>query len=577
MEILKPHLKNYLGAILGAVISIIVAAGASLLQPRILQFILDNLLKNDRQAMFKEGMLLIALAVIGVIAGILNVYFAARVAQGVTSDLRQQTYEKIQTFSLSNIEKFSASTLVVRLINDMNQVLNVVMTTFMQVLRMPIMIIGAFVMGIVTIPRFWWLQVAMFLAVLLVIGLTFPQLGKMFDRYQKKLDRSNTIAKEAMQGIRVIKSFNQQTNEEKRFGEVADDMNDLNIKIGYVFSCLLPAFFLVCNVGITAVVYLVGINVENNPGELAAITSYIGYLMQMLFTLAFGGMTMAMYARGFVSLGRIKEVLDTKPDLTFDPKAPEVELDGTVEFDNVSFAYPGAEHETLKNISFKVASGESIGVIGATGSGKSTLAQLMTRLYDPTSGVVKVGGVDLREVNEASLRKAVSLVLQKALLFSGKISDNLRQGDRNATTKDFRWAAKISQAAEFVERYDDQYEHQVEERSANFSGGQKQRLSITRGVVGKPKVLILDDSTSALDAKSEKRVKEALEKELTQTTTFVIAEKIFSVMDADKIMVLDQGQIVAWGSHQELLATSQVYREIYETQRAKDKIEEGEL
>lgn len=577
MEILKPHLKNYLGAIFGAVISIIVAAGASLLQPRILQFILDNLLKNDRQAMFKEGMFLIALAVIGVIAGILNVYFAARVAQGVTSDLRQQTYEKIQTFSLSNIEKFSASTLVVRLINDMNQVLNVVMTTFMQVLRMPIMIIGAFVMGIVTIPRFWWLQVAMFLAVLLVIGLTFPQLGKMFDRYQKKLDRSNTIAKEVMQGIRVIKSFNQQTNEEKRFGEVADDMNDLNIKIGYVFSCLLPAFFLVCNVGITAVVYLVGINVENNPGELAAITSYIGYLMQMLFTLAFGGMTMAMYARGFVSLGRIKEVLDTKPDLTFDPKAPEVELDGAVEFDNVSFAYPGAEHETLKNISFKVVPGESIGVIGATGSGKSTLAQLMTRLYDPTSGVVKVGGVDLREVNEASLRKAVSLVLQKALLFSGKISDNLRQGDRNATTKDFRWAAKISQAAEFVERYDDQYEHQVEERSANFSGGQKQRLSITRGVVGKPKVLILDDSTSALDAKSEKRVKEALEKELTQTTTFVIAEKIFSVMDADKIMVLDQGQIVAWGSHQELLATSQVYREIYETQRAKDKIEEGEL
>ena len=527
--------------------------------------------------MFNYGMILIALAVIGVIAGILNVYFAARVAQGVTSDLREETYRKIQTFSLSNIEKFSASTLVVRLINDMNQVLNVVMTTFMQVLRMPIMIIGAFVLGIVTIPRFWWLQVVMFLAVALVIGLTFPQLGKMFDRFQKKLDRSNTIAKEAMQGIRVIKSFNQQENEEERFGEVSDEMNDLNIKIGYVFSCLLPAFFLVCNVGITAVVYLVGINVENNPGELAAITSYIGYLMQMLFTLAFGGMTMAMYARGFVSLGRIKEVLDTKPDLTFDPNAPEVELDGTVEFDNVSFAYPGAENETLKNISFKVAPGESIGVIGATGSGKSTLAQLMTRLYDPTSGVVKVGGVDLREVNEGSLRKAISLVLQKALLFSGKISDNLRQGDRNATTKDFRWAARISQAAEFVERYDDQYEHPVEERSANFSGGQKQRLSITRGVVGKPKVLILDDSTSALDAKSEKRVKEALEKELTQTTTFVIAEKIFSVMDADRIMVLDQGQIVALGSHQELLANSQVYREIYETQRAKDKIEEGEL
>lgn len=569
MQILTPHLKHYRGAIVGAVITIIIAATCTLIQPRMLQYILDSLLKNDRQAMFRDSIILILLAVIGVIAGILNVYFAAKIAQGTTSDLRAQTYRKIQSFSLSNIEKFSAGTLVVRLINDMNQVLNIVMTTFMQILRMPIMMVGAFVMGIVTMPRFWWVQIVMLVAVASVIVLTFPKLGKLFDRFQKNLDQSNTIAKEALQGIRVVKSFNQQEREAKNYDAVSDQMNTLNIKIGYMFSTLLPAFFLVCDAGITLVIYLVGKNIVNAPGELAAITSYIGYLMQLLFTLAFGGMTMAMYARGFISLGRIKEVLETKPDLTFDPNAPEQTLSGDVEFDDVSFAYPNAKDETLKHVSFKVKQGETIGIIGATGSGKSTLAQLMTRLYDPTAGTVKVGGVDLKHVNESSLRKAVALVLQKALLFSGTIADNLRQGDRKATPTDFKWATDIAQASEFVEQYTDLYEHQVEERSANFSGGQKQRLSIARGVVGKPKVLILDDSTSALDARSEKKVKEALEQKLNDTTLFIIAEKIFSVMDADRILVLDQGEVKAFDTHEKLLETSELYREIYQTQRAK--------
>lgn len=569
MQILTPHLRHYRGAIVGAVITIIIAAACTLIQPRMLQYILDSLLKNDRQAMFRDSIILILLAVIGVIAGILNVYFAAKIAQGTTSDLRAQTYRKIQSFSLSNIEKFSAGTLVVRLINDMNQVLNIVMTTFMQILRMPIMMVGAFVMGIVTMPRFWWVQIVMLVAVASVIVLTFPKLGKLFDRFQKNLDQSNTIAKEALQGIRVVKSFNQQEREAKNYDAVSDQMNTLNIKIGYMFSTLLPAFFLVCDAGITLVIYLVGKNIVNAPGELAAITSYIGYLMQLLFTLAFGGMTMAMYARGFISLGRIKEVLETKPDLTFDPNAPKQALSGDVEFDDVSFAYPNAKDETLKHVSFKVKQGETIGIIGATGSGKSTLAQLMTRLYDPTTGTVKVGGVDLKHVNESSLRKAVALVLQKALLFSGTIADNLRQGDRKATSTDFKWATDIAQASEFVEQYTDLYEHQVEERSANLSGGQKQRLSIARGVVGKPKVLILDDSTSALDARSEKKVKEALEQKLNDTTLFIIAEKIFSVMDADRILVLDQGEVKAFDTHEKLLETSELYREIYQTQRAK--------
>ena len=268
---------------------------------------------------------------------------------------------------------------------------------------------------------------------------------------------------------------------------------------------------------------------------------------------------------------RIKEVLETQPDVVFKDDAPAEELDGDVEFDNVTFAYPDADKPILKNISFKVKSGEMVGIVGATGSGKSSLAQLLPRLYDPTEGTVRIGGHDLRDVNEKSLRDTVSYVLQRAILFSGTIASNLRQGKADATNYELERASQIAQAQEFISRYKDTFDHEVEERSSNFSGGQKQRLSIARGVVGKPKILILDDSTSALDAKSEKLVQEALEKELKDTTTFIIAEKIVSVMNADKIIVLDNGRLVAQGTHQELLENSPIYQEIYATQKAREK------
>lgn len=284
-----------------------------------------------------------------------------------------------------------------------------------------------------------------------------------------------------------------------------------------------------------------------------------------------GSFVMSIFARGGVSLKRIKEVLETQPDVVFKDDAPAEELDGDVEFDNVIFAYPDADKPILKNISFKVKSGEMVGIVGATGSGKSSLAQLLPRLYDPTEGTVRIGGHDLRDVNEKSLRDTVSYVLQRAILFSGTIASNLRQGKADATNYELERASQIAQAQEFISRYKDTFDHEVEERSSNFSGGQKQRLSIARGVVGKPKILILDDSTSALDAKSEKLVQEALEKELKDTTTFIIAEKIVSVMNADKIIVLDNGRLVAQGTHQELLENSPIYQEIYATQKAREK------
>lgn len=564
------HVRNYRIPVLGSVISLIIAAFCSLLQPWLLQDTLNCLMKNDAAGIKKYGIFLLLLAAIGVVCGILNIWFAAKTAQGVTSDVREQLYRKIQSFSFSNIEKFSVGTLIVRLINDMNQVTNIIMTTLMQVLRMPIILIGSFVMGIVTLPRYWWVQILLLLIVSLVLFFVFPSLDKLFSKYQVWFDECNTVARESMQGVRVVKSFNRQDQETEKFTASSNKLNQLNIKIGYVFSILMPAFTLVVCIGTALIVYLVGKNIGLYPKDISAISSYVGYLSQMLSNLAFGGMMLAQYSRGLVSLKRIDEVIETEPDLKFNHEESNVDLKGSVEFDDVSFKYPGSSKETLSHVSFKVNPGETVGIVGRTGSGKSTLVSLLVRLYDPTSGTIRLGGCDLRDVNERKLRKMAALVQQKALLFSGTIADNLRQGDENATEEDMERAIEISQAKEFIDKYPDRFEHVVEERSANFSGGQQQRLSIARGIIGKPKVLILDDSTSALDAESEKKVQAGLEQKLGDATVFIIAEKIFSVMHADKILVMDDGKIKAMGTHEELLLTSPLYQEIYETQRARE-------
>lgn len=564
------HVRNYRIPVLGSVISLIIAAFCSLLQPWLLQDTLNCLMKNDAAGIKEYGIFLLLLAAIGVVCGILNIWFAAKTAQGVTSDVREQLYRKIQSFSFSNIEKFSVGTLIVRLINDMNQVTNIIMTTLMQVLRMPIILIGSFVMGIVTLPRYWWVQILLLLIVSLVLFFVFPSLDKLFSKYQVWFDECNTVARESMQGVRVVKSFNQQDQETEKFTASSNELNRLNIKIGYVFSILMPAFTFVVCIGTALIVYLVGKNIELYSKDISAISSYVGYLNQMLSSLAFGGMMLAQYSRGLVSLKRIDEVIETEPDLKFNHEESNVDLKGSVEFDDVSFKYPGSSKEALSHVSFKVNSGETVGIVGRTGSGKSTLVSLLVRLYDPTSGTIRLGGCDLRDVNERKLRKMAALVQQKTLLFSGTIADNLRQGDENATEEDMERAIEISQAKEFIDKYPDRFEHVVEERSANFSGGQQQRLSIARGVIGKPKVLILDDSTSALDAESEKKVQAGLEQKLGDATVFIIAEKIFSVMHADKILVMDDGKIKAMGTHEELLLTSPLYQEIYETQRARE-------
>ena len=569
MRLLKPYFKRYKLDLVLAVITVIIMAMAMLFQPTLLSKIVQAISDDNMSKVRHIGLQLLVIAGIGLIAGIVNTIFAARASQGIASDVREAAYRKIQTFSFGNVEQFSAGNLVVRLTNDVQQIQSILMMMLQPLLRMPILFIGGFILAVNSIPKLWWIIVVMVILVGAVSALVMGNMGKRFGMIQGLIDRVNAKAKENLQGVRVVKSFNQEGNEQKRFDDVSDELNHVNLQIGYLFSIIMPAFMFIGQGLMVVAIYFVGNMVGTEPKMLAQITGFTNYLMIIMHAIIVGGMMMTFAARGFVSMGRISEIMDTKPDLVY-KDVPAQDLTGAVEFDDVSFTYPGDDKPTLKHISFKVQPGEMIGIVGATGSGKSSMAQLIPRLFDPTEGTVKVGGVDLKDANESSLRKTVSFVLQRATLFSGKISDNLRQGKSDAQEQDMKRAAQIAQAAEFVERYEDTYEHVVEERSSNFSGGQKQRLSIARGVIGDPKILILDDSTSALDAKSEKLVKEALDNELQDTTTFIIAEKISSVINADRILVLEDGALVAEGAHQELVETSPIYQEIYKTQKAQE-------
>lgn len=574
MKLLLPYFKRYKKDVFAALVMIVFSSFATLYQPRLLQQVQNELMADQQQAVIRDTTLLIGLGLLSILTGVLNVYFASRITQGVVSDLREDTYAKIQTFSLANVQQFSSESLSVRLINDMQQIMNMIMTIFMQLIRMPLILVGSIVLAVVTIPRYWW-AIVVLLALMLALGtVAIRQMTAMFDQFQMYMDKLSGRAGEFLQGVRVVKSFNQGPQEITKFNQDSDELNEVNIKVGYWFSTIMPGAQLISYLVISLVVYLIGTSILQHPSDVAVISPYVNYVLTMLFAILIVGMAVMQISRGNVSLRRIQEVMDTQPDVVFNEKAPEDVLGGSIEFDDVSFTYPDGTKPVLKHISFKVQPGQMVGIVGATGSGKTTLAQLLARLYDPTTGTVKIGGSDLRQVNETALRKTVSYVLQKAILFSGTIADNLRQGKQDATPYELERAAQIAQANEFIQRYNETFDHEVEERSANFSGGQKQRLSIARGIIAGSPILILDDSTSALDAESEKLVQQALEKQLPETTTVMIAEKIVSVMHADKILVLDEGRLAAEGTHEELLKTSPIYQEIYQTQRAKERKEE---
>ena len=543
---------------------------SSLLQPRYLQEVLEALLTGDNEAIYTIGFWLILVALIGLVAGGINVVLAAYIAQGVSSDLREDAFRKIQTFSYANIEKFNAGNLVVRMTNDINQIQNVVMMTFQILFRLPLLFIGSFILAVVTLPSLWWVLVLMVVLIVAIMGFMMGVVGPRFAKFQTLLERINAIAKENLRGVRVVKSFVREKDQFDKFTQVSDELLGENLYIGYAFSVMQPAMMLISYGAVFLSIWLVAGMAESDPSVVGSIASFVNYLSQIIFTIVMVGFLGNSVTRAMISLRRIREILDTEPAMTFKDVEDE-ELEGSLSFENVTFTYPNDAEPILKDVSFDIAAGEMVGVVGATGAGKSTLAQLIPRLFDPQQGSIKIGGKDIRTVSEGTLRKTVSIVLQRAILFSGTIADNLRQGKGDATVSELERAARIAQASEFISRMDLAFESPVEERGTNFSGGQKQRMSIARGIVSNPRILIFDDSTSALDAKSERLVQEALNKDLKGTTTIIIAQKISSVVHADKILVLDQGRLIGQGKHADLVATNPVYREIYETQKGKEE------
>lgn len=559
-------IKTYKWQALASLLMTGFMVASSLLQPRYLQEVLGALLTGKYEAIYSIGAWLIGVAVVGLVAGGLNVVLAAYIAQGVSSDLREDAFRKIQTFSYADIEQFNAGNLVVRMTNDINQIQNVVMMTFQILFRLPLLFIGSFILAVQTLPSLWWVIVLM---VVLIFGLTAVMMGMMgprFAKFQTLLERINAIAKENLRGVRVVKSFVQEKEQFAKFTEVSDELLGQNLYIGYAFSVVEPFMMLVGYGAVFLSIWLVAGMVQSDPSVVGSIASFVNYLSQIIFTIVMVGFLGNSVSRAMISMRRIREILDAEPAMTF-KDIPDEELVGSLSFENVTFTYPMDKEPMLKVVSFTIEPGQMVGVVGATGAGKSTLAQLIPRLFDPQDGAIKIGGKDIREVSEGTLRKTVSIVLQRAILFSGTIADNLRQGKGNATLFEMERAANIAQASEFIHRMEKTFESPVEERGTNFSGGQKQRMSIARGIVSNPRILIFDDSTSALDAKSERLVQEALNKDLKGTTTIIIAQKISSVVHADKILVLNQGRLIGQGTHADLVANNAVYREIYETQK----------
>ena len=563
-------IKAYKWQALASLIMTGLMVTSSLLQPRYLQEVLEALLTGDNEAIYNIGFWLILVALIGLVAGGINVVLAAYIAQGVSSDLREDAFRKIQTFSYANIEKFNAGNLVVRMTNDINQIQNVVMMTFQILFRLPILFIGSFILAVVTLPSLWWVLVLMVVLIVAMTGLMMGMMGPRFAKFQTLLERINAIAKENLRGVRVVKSFVREKDQFNKFTQVSDELLGENLYIGYAFSIVQPVMMLISYGAVFLSIWLVAGMAESDPSVVGSIASFVNYLSQIIFTIVMVGFLGNSVTRAMISLRRIREILDTEPAMTF-KNVEDEDLEGSLSFENVTFTYPNDAEPILKDVSFDIAAGEMVGVVGATGAGKSTLAQLIPRLFDPQQGSIKIGGKDIRTVSEGTLRKTVSIVLQRAILFSGTIADNLRQGKGDATVSELERAARIAQASEFISRMDLAFESPVEERGTNFSGGQKQRMSIARGIVSNPKILIFDDSTSALDAKSERLVQEALNKDLKGTTTIIIAQKISSVVHADKILVLDQGRLIGQGKHADLVATNPVYREIYETQKGKEE------
>ena len=536
--------------------------------PMVMALLIDKGIDGqDMAAIWKYGIILVLCAMLALVFGAAAGTFAARASTGFARNLRHDMYYNVQNFSFSNIDKFSTGSIVTRLTTDVTNVQNAFQMCTRIAVRCPVMLVFALFMAMKINSR----MALVFLAVLPILaigmGILMKVVGPVFERAFKIYDRMNTVVQENVRGIRVVKTYVREDHETEKFEGVSGMLYRTFSKAQKTMAgvmplmqfCMYACMLLISWFGARLIV--VG---SMTTGEL---TSMFSYAMQILMSLMMVAMVFVMITMAKASAERVAEILDEQPDL-HNPANPIHEVkDGAIEFDDVSFSYKGDERKlALKNVNLHIKAGQTVGILGGTGSAKSTLVQLIPRLYDTTHGTVKVGGVDVRDYDIEALRDQVAMVLQKNVLFSGTIKENLRWGDANASDEELQRACELACADEFIQQMPDKYDTYIEQGGTNVSGGQKQRLCIARALLKKPKILILDDSTSAVDTKTDAKIRAALRSEIPETTKFIIAQRISSIQDADLILVLEGGQIDAMGTHEQLLASNRIYREVYESQ-----------
>ncbi|MBP3930081.1 MAG: ABC transporter ATP-binding protein [Peptostreptococcaceae bacterium] len=574
ISLLKKYLKG--SAIACAIIAplcMMVEVYMDLLQPTFLSQIIDvGVANGDLHYVLTIGFKMIIVAIVGAIGGMLCSTFAAVAAMSLGERLRQGLFNKIQELSFLEIDKLKTSSLITHLTNDITQIQQMFLMSLKIAVRAPLLAIGGIFMAVRLSTK---LSTVFLISIpLIVVGIVIilKKSLPLFTTVQSKIDNVNTVMRESILGIRVIKSFTLEGNENKRFNEVNDDLKESSIKSQNMNMILWPFASLIMNLSVVAILWFGG-NLVNTGGlEIGKIMAFINYLTQIMFSTIMVINIMMNISRAKASADRVNKVFNTESSIVEADNAKDInEFD--IEFKNVSFRYNKNSENVLENISFKAKEGETIGIIGSTGCGKSSLVSLIPRLYDVTEGEILIGGVNIKDIKLNTLRDKIGVVLQESILFSGTIEDNLKFGNKNATREMMEESAINAQAYEFISTKEDGYQSKVEQRGKNLSGGQKQRLSIARTLIKNPKILIMDDSSSALDMATEAKLQNAIKTNMTDSTVFIIAQRISGVMDADKIIVMDEGQIVDIGTHEELLQSSEIYRSIAVSQLGEEVLE----
>ncbi len=539
--------------------------------PMVMALLIDKGIDGqDMAAIWKYGIILVLCAMLALVFGAAAGTFAARASTGFARNLRHDMYYNVQNFSFSNIDKFSTGSIVTRLTTDVTNVQNAFQMCTRIAVRCPVMLVFALFMAMKINSR----MALVFLAVLPILaigmGILMKVVGPVFERAFKIYDRMNTVVQENVRGIRVVKTYVREDHETEKFEGVSGMLYRTFSKAQKTMAGVMPLMQFCMYACMLLISWLGARLIVGGSMTTGELTSMFSYAMQILMSLMMVAMVFVMITMAKASAERVAEILDEQPDL-HNPANPIHEVkDGAIEFDDVSFSYKGDERKlALKNVNLHIKAGQTVGILGGTGSAKSTLVQLIPRLYDTTHGTVKVGGVDVRDYDIEALRDQVAMVLQKNVLFSGTIKENLRWGDENASDEELERVCRLAQADEFIQQMPDKYDTHIEQGGSNVSGGQKQRLCIARALLKKPKILILDDSTSAVDTKTDALIRKAFAEEIPDTTKIIIAQRVSSVQDADQIVILDGGTVQAVGTHDELLAANTIYQEIYNQQNRK--------